>query len=201
MPASCTDRGRAEPQASGGTAAEAGTALAVDLFERYHEEVYGYLCGMVRDPAWAEDLAQETFLRVLRARRQLPGVQNCRAWLYRVATNVALNALKRHGRFAWLPWRASDRPGGGAADPAERIGTRSAVEAALAALQPGYRAPLLLYNLYGLSVAEVAQALGLAWRDVGDTAKAMAWLDTAVAAADGSASLVAQEQRLNLQAR
>jgi hypothetical protein len=47
----------------------------------------------------------------------------------------------------------------------------------------------------------VAQALGLAWRDVGDKAKAMGWLNTAVAAADGSASLVAQEQRLNLQAR
>ena len=47
----------------------------------------------------------------------------------------------------------------------------------------------------------VAQALGLAWRDVGDKAKALAWLDTAVAAPDGSASLVAQEQRLNLQVR
>ncbi|HOQ98971.1 MAG TPA: RNA polymerase sigma factor [Anaerolineae bacterium] len=160
MPASCTDRGRAEPQASGGTAAEAGTALAVDLFERYHEEVYGYLCGMVRDPAWAEDLAQETFLRVLRARRQLPGVQNCRAWLYRVATNVALNALKRRRRFAWLPWRAGDREVS-APDVAEQVAERNALEAALASLPAESRAPLLLYAQYGLSPAEVAAALGL----------------------------------------
>ncbi|TXT41115.1 MAG: hypothetical protein FD135_574 [Comamonadaceae bacterium] len=48
---------------------------------------------------------------------------------------------------------------------------------------------------------EVAQALGLAWRDVGDKAKALAWLDVAVAAPDGSASLVAREQQLNIRAR
>lgn len=47
----------------------------------------------------------------------------------------------------------------------------------------------------------VAEALGLAWRDVGDKAKAMAWLQVAVNAADGSASLVAREQQLNLNAR
>ena len=47
----------------------------------------------------------------------------------------------------------------------------------------------------------VAEALGLAWRDVGDKAKAIAWLGEAVNAADGSASLVAREQELNLKAR
>ncbi len=159
MPASYADREQARPCASGGSAAEAGTALAVDLFERYHEEVYGYLCGVVREAAWAEDLAQETFLRALRARR-LSEVQNHRAWLYRVATNVALNALKRRRRFAWLPWRAGDREAS-APDVAEQVAQRGVLEAALAALPPGYRAPLLLYAQYGLSPAEVADALGL----------------------------------------
>ena len=80
--------------------------LAHALFERHHAEVYAYLCRMLGDAAWAEDLAQETFLRAFAARTSLARVQNPRAWLYRVATNLALNALKRHRRFAWLPWHA-----------------------------------------------------------------------------------------------
>jgi len=159
MPASYADRGQARPRAAGGDAA-AGVELAVELFERYHEEVYGYLCGMLREAAWAEDLAQETFLRALQARHRLPEVRNPRAWLYRVATNVALNALKRRRRFAWLPWRASDE-GCHAPDVAEQIAGQNELEAALASLPPAYRAPLLLYAQYGLSPAEVAEALGL----------------------------------------
>ena len=161
MPASSADRGPAHPAPDSAAIAQAGTELAVELYERYHEDVFTYLCGLVHERQWAQDLAQETFLRVLRARARLPQVNNPRAWLYRVATNVALNALKRHRRFAWLPWRASDRGQGSAPDVAEQVGQRSALNAALASLPPGYRAPLLLYAQYGLSVAEVAQALAL----------------------------------------
>ncbi len=161
MPASDTDWQQSRPRASGDSAAaEAGTALVLDLFERYHKEIYAYLCGMVRNRAWAEDLAQETFLHALRARRQLPEVQNHRAWLYRVATNAALNALKRRRRFIWLPWQAGGREGS-APDVAEQVGRQSALETALASLPPGFRASLLLYAQYALSPAEVAAALGM----------------------------------------
>lgn len=160
MPGSCSDCGQARPRAAGGDAAAAGVQLAVELFERYHEEVYGYLCGMLREPEWAEDLAQEAFLRVLQARHRLPEVRNPRAWLYRVATNVALNALRRRRRLAWLPWLARDEACH-TPDVAEQVAGQSALESALAALQPAYRAPLLLYAQYGLSPAEVAEALGL----------------------------------------
>ncbi len=139
---------------------DAATDLAHGLFERHHAEVYAYLCRMVRDAAWAEDLAQETFLRAFEARASLSQVENRRAWLYRVATNLALNALKRRHRFAWLPWQAAERRSP-RHDVAEAVASRSAVEAALAALPAGLRAPLLLYAHEEMSVAEVAQALGL----------------------------------------
>ncbi len=161
MPASCADHGKVHPRTTDGdTAAKEGMALAVDLFERYHQEIYAYLCGMVRDGPWAEDLAQETFLRVLRARRRLPQVRNHRAWLYRIASNVALTALRRWRRFAWLPWRAGDQDNA-SPDVAEQVGRKTVLEAALAGLPPMYRAPLLLYAQYGLRPAEVAEALGL----------------------------------------
>jgi RNA polymerase sigma-70 factor (ECF subfamily) len=158
MSASQAEPGQARLCASG--AGAAATALVVDLFERYHEEIYGYLCSVLRDPAWAEDLAQETFVRALQARRRLPEVRNPRAWLYRVATNAALNALRRRRRFAWLPWRASDVPHH-APDVADQVAGHHELEAALGSLAPAYRASLLLYAQFGLSPAEVAEALGL----------------------------------------
>lgn len=144
-----------------GTAADPAADLARDLFERYHQQIYAYLWRMVRDQQLAEDLAQQTFLNALNARRQLPRVRNHRAWLYRIATNLALNALKRGRRFAWLPWQAADRRAVVADGTLDRLGGPSAVEAALAALPAALRAPLLLHAHHGLSVCEIAGVLKL----------------------------------------
>ena len=137
------------------------TGLVADLFEQYHPAVFAYLYRLVGDREWAHDLSQETFLRVLRAGQRLPQVENRRAWVYRIATNVAFNALKRRRRFAWLAWRSDDTLPLAAPDPSEPSGQRLAVERALAQLPADYRAPLLLYSHYGFGVREVAEALGI----------------------------------------
>jgi RNA polymerase sigma-70 factor (ECF subfamily) len=75
---------------------------------------------------------------------------------------VALNALRRRRRFTWLPWQAGqDAPHAVRPDLAESVDRHDAIEAALDALTPAYRAPLLLYSHYGFSVSEVAEALGI----------------------------------------
>ena len=96
-----------------GTATADRPAVQVTgLFEQHHGEIYGYLAQLLRDRQLAEDLLQETFLRAFRTRHELSRIENPRAWLYRIATNLALNALKRRRRFAWLPWsRATDAGG------------------------------------------------------------------------------------------
>jgi len=137
------------------------TALVTDLFEQYHSAVFAYLYRLVGDREWAHDLSQEAFVRLFHSRHRLPQVENPRAWVYRIATNVALNALKRRRRFAWLPWRSTDSVSLTAPDASEATEQRLAVEAALAQLPPHYRAPLLLYGQYGFSVREVAEALDL----------------------------------------
>lgn len=137
------------------------TILVADLFEQYHTAVFAYLYRLVDDREWAHDLSQETFLRLFRARRQLLQVENQRAWVYRIATNLAFNALKRRRRFAWLPWRNTDTAHLAVPDPSEQAHRRVAVERALAELPPHYRAPLLLHGHYGFSVREVAEALGI----------------------------------------
>jgi RNA polymerase sigma-70 factor (ECF subfamily) len=134
--------------------------LATHLFERHNAEILAYLRRMVDDRESALDLAQETFLAAHKARGQIASLQNPRAWLYRIATNLALNAIKRKRRFAWLPWGAQDdRPA--AVNVAEQVGRQAQIEAALAALPPDYRAPLLLYAHHGLRIAEIAHALNI----------------------------------------
>jgi len=139
-------------------AADEQTGLVGDLFEQHHAAIFAYLYRMLNDAEWAHDLTQETFLQVLRARQRLPAVRNQRAWVYRIATNVSLNALKRRRRFTWLPWSRANLS---APDTTGQSEQRMAIEQALAELPPHYRAPLLLYSHYGFSVREVAEALGI----------------------------------------
>ena len=145
-----------------GTESRSGSAaLVADLFENYHTAVFAYLYRLVDDRDWAHDLCQETFLRLFRARHRLPQIQNPRAYVYRIATNAAFNALKRRRRFAWLPWRNTDTVHLTASDLTEQADQRLDVEQALALLPLHYRAPLLLYSHYGFSVREVAEALSI----------------------------------------
>jgi RNA polymerase sigma-70 factor (ECF subfamily) len=64
------------------------------LLQRYRTPLVHFLCRMVRDAATAEDLAQEVFLRVYRARKKYSPSAKFTTWLFRIATNVALNALR-----------------------------------------------------------------------------------------------------------
>jgi len=74
---------------------QAREAAAFELFfARYRESVCRYLAGMVRDESAARDLAQEVFLRVWTRAEQWDGRGVARAWLFRIATNLALNHLR-----------------------------------------------------------------------------------------------------------
>src|ERR1700681_4165995 len=67
------------------------------LLRKYRTPLVNFLYRMVRDSAAAEDLAQEVFLRVYRARGQYIPTAKFTTWLFRIATNLAFNAL-RDGR-------------------------------------------------------------------------------------------------------
>jgi RNA polymerase sigma-70 factor (ECF subfamily) len=64
------------------------------LLDRYRGPLVGYFSRMLQDPAMAEDLAQETFLRVYQARERYEPDAKFTTWLYRIATNLALNAIR-----------------------------------------------------------------------------------------------------------
>ena len=134
-------------------------ALTAALFEQHHQEIYAYLVRLLGEAEWAHDLTQDVFLQLFSQRTQLTDIQNRRAWIYRVAGNMAMNALKRRRRFIWLPWRTGDSLELSHPGPDERMGMETAVTKALAHLPENYRMPLLLYSHEGFSVREIAQIL------------------------------------------
>jgi RNA polymerase sigma-70 factor (ECF subfamily) len=68
------------------------------LYDRYHEPIGRHLQRMVRDDDAAQDLSQEVFLRVWTRAHQWDHRGQFRAWLYRIATNLALNHLRSVSR-------------------------------------------------------------------------------------------------------
>ena len=138
------------------------------LFERWAARLLRFLERMVRDVAVAEELVQEAFLRVHRARERYRPDASFSTWLYTIASNLARNELRRPFRRSVHESTDAEREGAplGLADggplsddlvDARREGDR--VEAALGELPERQRAALWLCAVEGLSYAEVAEAL------------------------------------------
>src|ERR1700729_1088653 len=81
---------------------KAGDEASFDfLLQKYRRPLVNFLYRMVREQATAEDLAQEVFLRVYRARKQYTPSAKFTTWLFRIATNLALNSVRdtRHQKM------------------------------------------------------------------------------------------------------
>ena len=137
-----------------------------ELFLRYYGRIYDVAFRLTGDAAEADDLAQETFIRLYRHPLPPGREHNVGGWLYRVAVNLGYNAL-RAARRRKVHEQAADRESG--ADPEaateqheERLGAR----AALAEL-PAQQAQLLMLRNAGLSYKELAEALDLAPASIG----------------------------------
>src|SRR5262245_13769522 len=87
------------------------------LFARYREVIYRHLAATVRDPAAAEDLLQEVFLRLWTRAELWDGRGALKAWLFRIATNLALNHLRTVQRRREQPLEVVREAGGDAGDP------------------------------------------------------------------------------------
>jgi RNA polymerase sigma-70 factor (ECF subfamily) len=137
------------------------------LFHRHYPRVYGLLVRLLGDTAEAEELAQETFIRLYQ--RPLRQGDNVGGWLYRVATNLGYNALRSTRRrdqreqavMAEMPLTAPS-----AAAEAERRALQVAVRAALARMKPR-DGQLLLLRQMGFSYRELAEALDVSPNSIG----------------------------------
>lgn len=129
------------------------------FFGTYEQQIFGYLVRMTGDEQTARDLSQEAFLRAWQHFDKLQTYDHPSAWLFRVATNLALSHLRRRGSPVGSAKLLGDDDGPARSDPAWRFVERDLIEQILLELPPKQRAALVLREVYGLSCSEVAQAL------------------------------------------
>ena len=142
-----------------------------DLYDHYSRGVYALALRIVRQPNVAEEIVQETFVRVWRAAPSYEGGASCEGWLYRIARNMCLDQLRRQrARPEIEDTMESDSEhenpiesiADAAADVAEEAWERlrrEQVRQALAALPPEQRVTLELAYFEGLTHREIAERL------------------------------------------
>lgn len=156
---SLTERsGGDDGSAGNGPRAVPGVADQFEAFFRQHErDIFGYLWRVTSDEQTANDLTQEVFLRAWRQFEKLRGYERPEAWLFHVATNLALNE-RRHQRVVGpaATLHGQERASG---DHAAQLALRAALRAALDGLPARQRAALILRELYGYTCDEIAGML------------------------------------------
>ena len=134
-----------------------------ELFNRHRERLYRFLHRMTGDTHEAEEVLQETFVRVARSAETYEPTAKFTTWLFRIATNRALSHLKRRGRFKLLRFPA-DFSEPEELNPFQQARDREVTEAfvkAVATLENSLRSAFVLRELEDFSYAEAANILDL----------------------------------------
>jgi len=139
-----------------------GAALEA-MYAAYKGRIYTFLLRFLADAELADDITQETFTKAYGALGSLTGGHRVLPWLYRIATNAALDHLRRRRRFAWLRMGAiantADEPS--MPDEHGRVPEREHIQAVLRGLPPENSIALLLHAVEGYSYAEIAEIQGV----------------------------------------
>jgi RNA polymerase sigma-70 factor (ECF subfamily) len=152
--------------ASGWDDVQSGSAQTrLDEFEgffRTHEaRLSAYLWRMTGDRQSASDLCQETFLRAWQRYGAIRAYGRPDAWLFRVATNLALQLTRRKKSPVGAAGPLDDAFEPSMSDPAWRLAERDLVRETLLELPPRARSLLILREVSGFSAEEAAQTLGM----------------------------------------
>jgi RNA polymerase sigma-70 factor (ECF subfamily) len=145
------------------------------FFTRHERALYGYLRRLLPSDEVAVEIAQEAFFRAWTHFAKIQHYDRPHAWLYRVATNLALGALRRRQPMPFSQLFSRQQAGeesdespddtdmlfADTGDVEEQTAERDAITRALSSLGERERAALLLRALHGFSHDEVAEALGV----------------------------------------
>ncbi len=136
------------------------------IFTQYSAPIYNYALRMVGDPDRAADIAQDTFIKAYRKLDTLTDASSTRSWLYRIATNTAIDEMRRRRNV--VPLGADDdhpieQADGGPGPETqvlsglmdERIGR------ALLRLKPNHRQCLILSDVEDMSAVQIGEVMGM----------------------------------------
>jgi RNA polymerase sigma-70 factor (ECF subfamily) len=147
-----------------------------ELIRRYQRPVFSLVFRMVRDRELAEDLAQETFVKVLNAIDSYRPEYKFSSWIFKIANNAAIDHLRRrnldtlsldgspHAQTAEAIEATTLQLSDGQESPLEEVASRelgAQIERAINALRPEYRSCILLRHIDGRPYEEIAEILDL----------------------------------------
>ena len=158
------------PAVSGRAEDEREAAFA-RLFEEFSAPIYNYVLRMVSDADRAADITQDTFIKAYRKLDTVTDAAATRSWLYRIATNTAIDDMRRRRMVSPMrddepafANRPDPRPGPEAEVIAGTLDER--VQRALMTLRPNHRQCLLLSDLEDMSAMQIGEVMNLSYAAV-----------------------------------
>jgi RNA polymerase sigma-70 factor (ECF subfamily) len=144
-----------------------------EIVLRFERPIYSLVARMLQDPATAEDLAQEVFIKAFRRLDTYDPQRKFSSWLFKIAHNTTIDYLRRRmpetvplegekdGDRGGLAAVLSDASSESPATAAERRDMGRSLERAIARLRPEYRESVVLFYIEGASYQEICETTGL----------------------------------------
>lgn len=152
-------------------AVDSHEARFAQLFDEFSAPIFNYVLRMVGDADRAADITQDTFIKAYRKLDTVTDAASTRSWLYRIATNTAIDDMRRRRMVSPMgddapayANRADDRPGPEAQVLAATLDER--VQRALSTLRPNHRQCLLLSDLEDMSAQQIGEVMGISYAAV-----------------------------------
>jgi RNA polymerase sigma-70 factor, ECF subfamily len=137
-----------------------------ELHRKHAGLLYGLCLRLLGSRAEADDAVQETFLAAFRGLDGFTYGASHLPWLYRIAWNVCLKALRTRRRKGAVPLDAPDACGGPSTDPLQGLHARRVIEALLAGTDERGQEILVAHYVAGMDQGQIASALGISRRAV-----------------------------------
>lgn len=131
-----------------------------ELYATYRDDLFRYLCSLTHDPAQAEDLLSETFLQALQSAGSFRGQSSEKTWLFGIARNLWLRALRRRRPTVPLEDLAGLSAGEEPADAAAARMLRDRIRTLLAQKDERTRT-IVMQRMQGVPFETIARALGI----------------------------------------
>jgi RNA polymerase sigma-70 factor (ECF subfamily) len=146
------------------------------IYREFSGQIHTYAYHLLGNPEDADDITQEVFIRAYARLGQLRAQASMRSWLYRIATNLCMDHLRRRSRVKRIFGLEAPLGGSGAGpdDPPQRdiaqpmaaaeidsVAERDHIALALKRMPDKYAVCLLLHSLQGLSYREIADVVGV----------------------------------------